>query len=136
MGFIIFNITKVVENQEWPSALCMCMTVMGFVIVNVTQVVENHEWPSAMAEDSEGPMLEDRTSQLVRFLFPPDSIINTLKDGLKVNTFCSFCSRLLGWFWDGWGVCFVSSFLFWGGEWEEGFDGGGGGGCAEINTKA
>lgn len=116
-------------SQRWwrtrrGPVLCVCVTVMGFVIVNVTQVVENHEWPNAMAEDSEGPLLEDRTSQLVRFLFPPDSIINILKDGLKVNTFCSSCSRLLGWFYGGWGVwgfCFVSPFSFSQGWWEEGF---------------
>lgn len=39
----------VVENQEWSSALCACMTVMGFVIVNVTKVVEKQEWPSAVS---------------------------------------------------------------------------------------
>ena len=122
--------TLVVQNQEWPSALCVCVTVMGFVIVNVIQVVENHEWPSAMAEDSEGPLLEDRTSQLVRFLFPPDSIINTLKDGLKVNTFCVLLLLkafrvVLGWEGSVGGLlCFI--FFPWGGgEWEEGLDGGG-----------
>lgn len=86
MGFVIVSVTQITENHEWSSAVRVCM---GFVIVNMTQIMENHEWPSAIAEDAEGPVLEDRTSQLVHFLFPPDSIINTLKDGLKVKTFCS-----------------------------------------------
>ena len=38
-----------VQNQEWPSALCVCVTVMGFVIVNILQMVEKQEWPSAVS---------------------------------------------------------------------------------------
>ena len=65
-------------------------------LVGGKQIVESHEWPSAVAEDTEGSVPEDKTSQWVRFLLPPDSIVNTLKDGLKVKDFLFLgCSGVL-----------------------------------------
>ncbi|KAK7108871.1 nucleolar pre-ribosomal-associated protein 1-like [Littorina saxatilis] len=46
------------------------------------QIMENHEWPVAVIEGAENAT-QDRVSKLAHYLFPPDGIISSLKDGLK-----------------------------------------------------
>ncbi|XP_076444589.1 nucleolar pre-ribosomal-associated protein 1-like [Babylonia areolata] len=46
------------------------------------KIVENHEWPSELTDNAD-LLTEERAPQVVHFLFPPEPIVNSLKEGLK-----------------------------------------------------
>ena len=49
----------------------------------MVQIVENHEWPTLLMDNVDSAS-EEKMSQVVHYLFPPEAIISTLKEGLKV----------------------------------------------------
>ncbi|KAL8586640.1 hypothetical protein ACOMHN_040148 [Nucella lapillus] len=46
------------------------------------KIVESHEWPEELT-GSAAMMSEERASQVVHFLFPPEGVLTSLKEGLK-----------------------------------------------------